>query len=678
MSGPVAPDLSGAGAVVEPELPVARVALDVSLQHLDRPFDYRVTADQDAAAVVGARVRVRFAGQQRDGFVLERLAASEHDGRLAPLTKVISPEPVLTPTVARLIRAVADHYAGSFADVMRLAVPPRHASTEKAVPTSDPAVPQEPAGPGPFGAYPDGPELLTALAAGRSPRAAWQVAPAATEAGGWALGFAAATAATVASGRGALLVVPDQRDLDRLAAACTQVLGPKTFAVLSADLGPSARYRAFLHARRGRVKVVIGTRAAAFAPVPDLGLVALWDDGDDLLAEPRAPYPHARDVVALRVAHEQTAAVFAGYGRSCEVQQWVERGWLRPLALPRTALRRTAPRMRVALDSDLARERDPSGGAARLPHEVFELVRQALPQGPVLVQVPRTGYLAALACQTCRERVSCPHCGGPVRVRRGSDGARAQPSCGWCGRLVTGWVCPTCGDTRWRAPVVGAGRTAEELGKAFPGTTVRRSTGDSVLREIPADPALVVATPGAEPSVAGGYAAALLLDAGQLLLRSDLRAGEEALRRWLNATALVRPGSAGGTVLAVGPSEARALQALVRTDPAAFAARELVERAEAHFPPAAKLVSVDGSAAALTELIALARLPELTEQLGPVELPPSATPSYLEGPLLRLILRAPSAQGSGLVEAVKHASATRNARKSEGALRVTVDPVQID
>ena len=177
-AGPVAPDLPGARALVEPELPVARVALDVSLQHLDRPFDYRVTADQDAAAVVGTRVRVRFAGQQRDGFVLERLAASEHAGRLAPLTKVISPEPVLTPTVARLIRAVADHYAGSFADVMRLAVPPRHASTEKAAPTSDPPVPQEPAGPGPFGAYPDGPELLTALAAGRSPRAAWQVAPA--------------------------------------------------------------------------------------------------------------------------------------------------------------------------------------------------------------------------------------------------------------------------------------------------------------------------------------------------------------------------------------------------------------------------------------------------------------------------------------------------------------------
>ena len=72
--------------------------------------------------------------------------------------------------------------------------------------------------------------------------------------------------------------------------------------MLIAEAGPAARYRAFLAALRGGVKVVIGNRAAAYAPVRDLGLVALWDDGDDLLSEPRAPYPHTREVLALRAA----------------------------------------------------------------------------------------------------------------------------------------------------------------------------------------------------------------------------------------------------------------------------------------------------------------------------------------------------------------------------------------
>ena len=62
--------------------------------------------------------------------------------------------------------------------------------------------------------------------------------------------------------------------------------------MLTADLGLAQRYRSFLALSRGAVRIVVGTRAAAFAPVHDLGLVALWDDGDDLYADQHAPYPH--------------------------------------------------------------------------------------------------------------------------------------------------------------------------------------------------------------------------------------------------------------------------------------------------------------------------------------------------------------------------------------------------
>ncbi|MBC8092627.1 MAG: primosome assembly protein PriA, partial [Pseudonocardia sp.] len=99
-------------------LPVARVAVDVPLTHLDRPFDYRVPEHLDAAAQPGVRIRVRFAGQALDGFVLERVAGSEHEGKLAWVDKVVSAEPVLSPEVAALCRAVADRYAGVFADVV--------------------------------------------------------------------------------------------------------------------------------------------------------------------------------------------------------------------------------------------------------------------------------------------------------------------------------------------------------------------------------------------------------------------------------------------------------------------------------------------------------------------------------------------------------------------------------
>ena len=655
--------------------PIARVAVDVSLSHLDRPFDYAVTGTQEADAVPGARVRVRFAGKLRDGFVLDRVDQSDHEGDLAPLHKIISAEPVLTPEVARLIRTVADHYAGTFADVMRLAVPPRHAATEKAVRVAAERPPPgvDPCG-GPLAGYPTGTAFLEAVRAGGRPRAFWQVTPAAGSTGDWAAGLASAARACADSGRGAVIVVPDSRDLERLEAACAETLGRGGFAVLVSEAGPAARYRAFLAASRGVVPVVIGNRATAFAPVRDLGLVALWDDGDDLLAEQRAPYPHARDVLAMRAAQTRAGVLFAGYGRTAEVQSWLQREWLHELTQDRPVVRHDAPRVKVAVDSDYALAQDPMARAARLPHEVFETMRAALSQGPVLVQVPRAGYLVALVCGSCREPARCQFCAGPIRIASAAQegSATAAASCSVCGRRQLAWECPICGSRRVRAPVVGAARTTEELGKAFPLTPVRHAVAGMAPLTVPASPAIVVATPGAEPPADGGYAGAVLLDTALLLLRSDLRAAEEALRRWLNVVALVRGGAEGGSVIAVGESSARALQALIRVDPGGFAARELAERAEAGFPPAVSVVTVEGRGEALDEFLALARLPPSVHVLGPVDVPPDPG---LESALSRLTLRAPRTDGSALATAAKEVAAIRSARKSDSPLRIRVDPV---
>ena len=110
--------------------------MDLPLAHLDRPFDYLVPERLAALAEPGVRVRVRFAGQLTDGYVLDRVESSEHQGRLSYLERVVSAEQVLTPEIAGLARAVADRYAGTLADVLRLAIPQRHAATETAKATS--------------------------------------------------------------------------------------------------------------------------------------------------------------------------------------------------------------------------------------------------------------------------------------------------------------------------------------------------------------------------------------------------------------------------------------------------------------------------------------------------------------------------------------------------------------
>ena len=238
---------------VSERLPVARVAVDISLAHLDRPFDYLVPASMDETAVPGCRVRVRFAGQLVDGYLLDRTQTSEHQGRLSRLERVISPEPVLTPEIFDLARAVADRYAGTLADVLRLAIPPRHATAERDASAASPApaapprhlppspdapparsrpalrararrlaaIRQDPAPsrpePGSWTRYLAGEAFLAALAEGRPVRAAWSALPGPD----WPAEIAIAAATTAAAGRGVVIVVPDARDLARVDAALT-------------------------------------------------------------------------------------------------------------------------------------------------------------------------------------------------------------------------------------------------------------------------------------------------------------------------------------------------------------------------------------------------------------------------------------------------------------------------
>ncbi len=671
------------------ELPVARVAVDTPLAHLDRPFDYLVDEADSVAARPGVRVRVRFAGRLVGGYVLDRIDASDHGGRLGFVERVVSPEPVLTPEIAAVARAVADRYAGSMADVLRLAIPPRHARVEaegsRNRATGDPpvartgraadaAATQAPAGPpgapgGGWADYPAGPAFLSAVADGRPARAVWQALPGED----WPALLAAAAATSAGAGRGALLVVPDARDLHRLEDALAAAAPRGGFVALSAELGPAERYRRFLSALRGDVRVVAGTRGAVFSPVAELGLVAIFDDGDDLLDEPRAPYPHARDVLVLRSAGLPCALLIGGFARTAEAQLLLDTGWAKEIVASRPLVRARSPLVRAGGD-----EHAPgAGGAAdhaRLTPAAFAAARAALAaDAPVLLQVPLRGYLPGLACVRCRRAARCRRCRGPLALAGGA----AVPTCRWCGAPDAHVRCVACGSEGFRALSVGATRTAEEIGRAFPGARVLTSSGAAVRATVPAGPAVVVATPGAEPLVDGGYGAALLLDGPMLLGRPDLRAAEEAVRRWMAAAALVRPASAGGRVVVGADGAIPAVQALIRWDPAGHAAAELAARRELGFPPAVAMAAFEGDEAAVLAAVAAFAPPSgAVEVLGPVPIEDPRSAPEAE-PAARALVRGPLSERRALVAAVHAVAAARSARKDAGSLRIRVDPTEL-
>lgn len=633
--------------------PVARVRVDSTLPQVDRTFDYRVPAELSEDAVPGARVRVLFNGHELTGYIEERAATTDWTRTsLLPIKSVLSRVPSVAPEIFALAEALADRYASTVANVLRLAVPPRIAALDKkyapllpgyesaylgdsapesehmeseyaALGHADPepsaasdtsthadpyawlATPDAPApfvldppslnpdapdAASVFSDYENGAEFIEDVAAGAATRAVMTVLPGHLE-HTWADVVATALATAATSGRGAIAVVPTAKNLDLLEAALAERLPADSFVRLSSDSTPHTRYHGFVKARLGRVPVVIGTRAAAYAPVANLGLVVCWDDGDSSLVERRAPYCHARDVLLLRASAENTAALFAGFSMSSEAARLVRTRWASHVRAPRALVRDYSPRI-FSTGSEFELARDPLAAMARIPHLAFEHARRALARGPVLVQVARSGYIPSFSCERCRMPARCGECSGPLSVASGSS----VPSCSWCGHLAQQWRCSECGFTHWRYSAAGATRTAEELGRAFPNVPVISSAGDHVRASVGPEPALVVATPGAEPVAFGGYAAALLLDADKMLRFDSLRAPEAALRRWLNAAALVRPAALEGTVVTTA-SPSPVEQALVRWDPAWFARQELEERAQTGLPPAVRTAAVTGAEA---------------------------------------------------------------------------------
>ena len=388
--------------------------IESSLPHLDRPFDYSVPASFDDAAQPGVRVKVKFNGQELSGYILDRVAESDAGHALVPLYKVVSPVQVLTSELAGLAGNVAARYAGTVSDVLRVAIPPRVARLEKELATegklaaspqtsdaaaADPAEPvpsRMPSAPGNWSRYVNGTALLRHLGAGESPRAVLSALQGFGPAG-WPELIAEAVAAVRAAGRGAVVVVPDHRDLDRVEAALARLLPLEDIARLTAEDGPTPRYRSYLRVLTGSAGVAVGTRSAAYAPVHNLGLVVCWDDGDDLHIEQRSPYAHTREVLLLRAEQEGTACLLAAHTRSTELQRLVDAGWARSVEAARPEVRRTVPRVLNTADS-FEQERDPLARIARLPGAAWRAAKEGLERGPVLVQVARAGDAPSQVC----------------------------------------------------------------------------------------------------------------------------------------------------------------------------------------------------------------------------------------------------------------------------------------
>ena len=539
-----------------PTSAVAKVVFDSPLPALAREFEYLVPAELQSEIRVGVRVKVPFARQIKVGFVVGLSAEAEFSGKLSEISEIVSLIPVLPSHIYQLLRDISARQCSNVGELIASAVPARSVRVEKAFPF----------------------EQVEALTKPEGIRQTQIVRPVANGDTGVPQGFAklAELAANeFAKGLSVLVVLPDFRDVSLFENQIRKLVSVESLIQRASTDVASENYLKFLSQLSGKQMIVYGTRNVIYSPVSASATIIVWEDSDQSHADQQSPYLNTREIALIRQKLAGANLFFIGHSRSTEVQRLVNIGYL------------------AATQTDSWRPKVLSFSGPGLDAGSFSLIKRGLENGPVLVQVATPGISRSLFCAECGERSSCMSCHGPLWLN-----SSGHAVCRWCGRLNLDFSCRDCGSAKLRQGGAGATRWAMQLGKSFPGVTVREITSEERDVTITAKRQIIVATPGTEPVAIGGYTAILVIDGNLTLGRDSLRASEDALRVWLTAISFLNSKGEAGIIGLTQEIE----RAFTLGEVEAVVSELLAEREQLGFPPARRVLSAVGQEASLLKL----------------------------------------------------------------------------
>lgn len=573
---------------------VARVVLDTPLPQLDHIFEYAIPESLRQIDLTGYLVSVPLRSGKRfaHAYVIEVADSASFTGKLSSIDAVVSSRPVLLSSTYSLALKVSQRQAGVVSDVLRLIIPQRYVRAEKSfVPPTLPTLPdvdltQQPR---PFSEQRTAALYPSYLPASRTQQ--------------WVSDFTTTAIHNIHNGKSTVLCVPDFRNIASLEKSLHQAGYSEVFIRLDSSISGQERYVNYLRSIQQTPVIILGNRSAVLSPAHNLGSILVWDESDQNMTEQHAPYFSVRDAALIRQQIEECSLVFGSYSRSVFIERLVSLGWLseKPFSY------NDGPRI-IASDSMVETE----AFMERMPSIALTTAKKALKNGPVLIQVASPGFTGSLACSVCREKAMCSDCSGLLSLPHKSS----QPQCRQCGRLDTTWRCGHCHNTSFRYLQSGSEKTAEDIGKMFPGSHIIISDGNHLVTEVLNKPSVVIATPGAEPDAPQGYSAVILLDGQRHLLRDIPDAEDQYLRHCSQAIAQCQQ---KGEVIVVGSGKAFG-DVIAFHQYRYWAQTELAERTALGLPPSVRSASLEGHAKTITHVLETLSS-QMTRSFGPFVTP---------------------------------------------------------
>ena len=541
----------------------ASVLAKSPLIQLDRAFDYLIPEAMGKQIAIGQEVIFPLGRSKKPqvGYVFGLSDTSEY--ATAAITSIQDASEVLSRQLVDFLRAVADRQCVALGELLALAIPD-HMSTVQRLPAIQPRALEVDI-------------LVPKLDSTLGSRAAVLTSARQLEVAGtlvpdWSLLQVANALGVHSKGKSSIIVVPERSDIDIISDLAQRLGIDDQFVFLKPSQKKSSRYQLFHQIKESQQLIVVGTRSAIFAPVHNLGLIAVHDDSDDSLRDQGSPFTNTRDLALIR-AKDDVGLLFTAPYRSVELQRLISIGYLsdhRVLEAP----------LRISY----------SEPGLRMDESGFKIVRENLERGPVLVLLPRKGDSASVYCAGCGDKLTCS-CGGHFWQPDSTN-----TKCRLCNKHFV--ACNSCGSRNQKKGRTGSNRTVAELGKTFPNTAISEATGEKKPTGLKSKNQIVVATPGSAPRVPKGYSAVLILDSDVWLSRQTLNAQQIAIRDWMEALELMAP--TGRAAFAGLPSDLGNALSLGQLIPMAKTALE--EARELGLPPAMRICSLQ----ALPETLELA------------------------------------------------------------------------
>lgn len=587
---------------------IVRVALDLPLRRL---FDYRPPDDEPlSAGDIGYRVCVPFGQRQKIGIIVALGSDSDlPPGQLKPLTAVLRDVPPLPRSWFRLATFCAAYYHAPLGQVMLSTLPAGLRSVAPARPRPHRALAERAPAQAPPSLTADQQLALRVMAA-NAPGFHAYLLHGVTGSGKTEV-YLRLIGRILEAGLQSLLLVPEINLTPQLEERVAARFPGAGLVSLHSGLGEAARSRNWRAALRGEARIVLGTRLAVFAPLPELGLIVVDEEHDASYKQQDGIRYSARDLAVFRARDNGLPIVLGSATPSLE--SWANaaaedgRGRYQLLSLPQRAVEGARlPTVRT-IDTRLDKPRD--GLSATL----LMAIEQRLAHGEQsLVFLNRRGYAPVMTCVACGWTSHCHRCAANLVLHLADHCLRCH-HCGYQTRVSR--QCPTCGNQDLSAFGRGTQRIEAVLGERFPQARILRVDRDSASNRRHWNALLASIRNGEADILVGTQMLAKGHDFPRLtlvgavapdaaLFAADWRAPERLFAQLMQVAG--RAGRAewpGEVLLQTQFPDHPLYQALLRHDYRSFAAMLLREREQARFPPYAYQAMLRAEAPRMAEAL---------------------------------------------------------------------------